>query len=382
MKIALVSPYDYPYPGGVTEHITHLDEEFRRLGHEVKIIAASSGNQDEPGDHVLKVTRSVTPIPYSGSIARITLSLRAYPRVKKILREEQFDVIHVHEPLTPNLPLFVLRHCKVSPRSVVVGTFHAYRESAADFQYGKPLLRRFIGRLDGRIAVSQAVVDYISHYFPGDYVVIPNGVDVDRFGGLQAEPWPRFTDGRPNILFVGRMEKRKGFRHLIRAFPYVKQEIPEARLLVVGAYSDEDKAPFVRYARQHKLHGIVFAGYASREELPRYYRSCDVFVAPSTGFESFGIVLLEAMAAGKPIVASDIAGYRCVLKDGREGLFVPPEDERALATAIIRLLKDSDLRRRMGEAGREKADEHAWPQVAERILTYYRQLIAKKRRGT
>jgi phosphatidylinositol alpha-mannosyltransferase len=372
MKIALVSPYDYPYPGGVTEHITALDKHFRALGHDTRIIAASTTDEDLLDEHVLKVSAAVSPVPFSGSTARITLSPQVYRRVKKILRDEKFDVVHVHEPTAPVLPLFVLRHS----HALNVGTFHAYRESNVVYEYMRPLLQRVFNRLDGRIFVSEAVRDYITQYFPGDYTIIPNGIDWARFASPDIQPIEKFNDGRPNILFVGRLEKRKGFRHLIRAYPYIKEAVPDARLIVVGAFSDEEKAPFLRYAHAHKLRGVHFIGYVSPQELPRYYRTATVFCAPSTGFESFGIILLEAMAAGLPIVASDIAGYRTVLQDQVEGLLVPPMDDQAIARAIVQLLNDPAQCASMSARGRAKAAQYDWSIIAQRVLAYYDELIA------
>ena len=380
MKIALVSPYDYPYPGGVVRHIFYLDKEFRRLGHDVRIIAACSDDVGEVPPQVIKVSGSITHIPFAGSVARITLSPRVYRRVKKILKREQFDVIHLHEPLIPALPLAVLRHAPLSPQSAVVGTFHAYRESMhPSYDYARPIFERFFDRLDGRIAVSEAVRDYLAPYLPGDYRIIPNGIDLERFSDPALRPLERFDDGKLNILFVGRLEKRKGFKYLLGAFAQVKKAVPEARLMVVGAYDKEDKEPFVLYARQHRLRDVRFIGPVSEDDLPRYYRTCHVFCAPSTGFESFGIILLEAMAAGKPIVASNIAGYRGVLEDGEEGLLVQPEDERRLAEALISLLKDPSLRERMGRQGQATATDYAWHKVAQQVLDYYRELLEKKR---
>ncbi len=374
MKIALVSPYDYPYPGGVTEHVAALDKHFRELGHDTRIIAASSTDEDVLGDHIIKVSGAILPVSVSGSKARVAYSPQVYQRVKKILHEEQFDVVHIHEPTIPMLSLAVLRHS----HAVNVGTFHAYRETTSAYAYMRPLVKRVLGRLDGRIFVSDAVQESITRYFPGDYVIIPNGIDYARFSSPSTQLIERFNDGRPNILFVGRMEKRKGFRHLIRAFVYIKNEIPDARLIVVGAYEDKEKGPFLRYARTHKLHGVHFVGRVSPEDLPRYYRTATVFCAPSTGFESFGIVLLEAMAAGLPIVASDIPGYRGVLENGRGGLLVPPGDEQAIARAITSLLRDPAKKARMSECGRQTAAEHDWSIIARRVLDFYALIAAKK----
>jgi len=374
MKIALVSPYDYTVPGGVTKHIFYLDKHLRRLGHEVKILAPCSGG-GALEEHVISVSGNVISVPFSGSKARITLSPRIYRRVKKILQQERFDIVHIHEPPAPVLPLIVLRHSK----SVNVGTFHAYRESYAGYKYGKRIFKILYEKLDGKIVVSQAVREYLSRYFPEDYVVIPNGIDLERFGP-HVEPIPKYAEGKPTILFVGRLEKRKGFKYLLRAFPWVKAEFPEARLLVVGAFDKDDKAPYLRYLREHRIKGVRFIGYLPDEELPRYYRSCDIFCAPSTGFESFGMVLLEAMASGVAIVASDIAGYRTVLTDEVEGLLVEPENEIALAQAITRLLKEPELRRKMGQKGRARAEGYSWVKVTQQLLDYYRELLARRGR--
>ncbi len=375
MKIAQVSPYDYPYAGGVQEHIRCLDRYLRARGHEVWILAPSSADEDELQDNIIKVSGAVWPVPYSGSIARITLSPRVYRRVKGILRERAFDIVHIHEPIVPVLPLAVLRHSK----AVNVGTFHAYRDSHAAYEWAKPVLEPFFNRLDGKIAVSPAARDAVAHYFPGEYMIIPNGIEVERFAGPEVEPWPRFMDGKLNVLFVGRLEKRKGFRHLLRAFRYVKAAVPNARLIVVGAYDREEKAPFVHYAREEHIRDVKFVGYAESAAIPRYYRSAHVFCAPSTGFESFGIVLLEAMASGVPIVASDIPGYRTVMTDGAEGFLVPPEDEPALAGALIRLLQNPELRARMSVRGRETAERYDWARVTTQIQAYYEELLERRR---
>lgn len=375
MKIALVTPYDYPYPGGVTEHIMQLDREFRRRGYDTRIIAASSQDKEPLDDNVIKVSGAVHTFPFSGSNVRVTIAPQVYRRVKKILLQERFDIVHAHEPAAPPLCPIVLRHS----HAVNIGTFHAYRETNTMYQMARPLLRPVYNKLDGRIFVSQAVRDFTLAQFPGDYRIIPNGIDFHRFANPDLEPIKRFDDGRPNILFVGRLDKRKGFRHLIRAFPYIKQALPDARLIVVGAYDDEDKAPFIRYARAHRLRSVDFVGYVSREMLPRYYRTAHLFCAPSTGFESFGIVLLEAMAAGLPIVASDIAGYRLVLTQSKQGLLVPPEDSPALAQAAVALLSAPQTRMRMGEQGRSTAAQYDWSHIAEQVLAYYHDLLLARR---
>ncbi|MDA8189531.1 MAG: glycosyltransferase family 4 protein [Dehalococcoidales bacterium] len=366
MKIGLVSAYDYPYPGGVSEHVHHLEEEFTRLGHAVKIIAPSSSDKEELARGNVYKVGSVVPIPANGSVARISLSLRLSGSVKRILRQEQFDVIHLHEPLLPALPVTVLRHS----HALNVGTFHAYQNRSLAYFYGKRILKRFFNKLHGRIAVSQAAREFIGKYFPASYEVIPNGIDLRQFNE-NVEPLPEYNDGYLNILFVGRLEKRKGFQYLLKAFPYIKHEIPNARLIVAGGYGEEDKEQYESFAQRTGLADIVFAGFVPSELLPRYYKSSTLFCAPSTGGESFGIILLEAMATGKPIVASDIEGYRGLLQHGVEGLLVPPKDETALAVAIVRLLADRELREKMAEGGRRKALDYSWSKVARQVLKYY-----------
>jgi phosphatidylinositol alpha-mannosyltransferase len=226
-----------------------------------------------------------------------------------------------------------------------------------------------IGRLDGRIAVSEPAREFISQYFDGSYEVVPNGIDVSRYGG-PVEPFPWAFDGTPRLLFVGRFdESRKGFKYLLDAMALVRQQFPEARLVVVGTGRRERYEG--RIERRLLDRTVEFHGYIESEILPRYYASCDVLCVPSTRNESFGIVLLEGMAAGRPVVASAIAGYASVLTHEREGLLVPPEDPTALALALVRLLADSGLRARLGDAGRATAARYDWPRVAEQVLDVY-----------
>jgi phosphatidylinositol alpha-mannosyltransferase len=374
MRIALVSPYDFPYPGGVTQHIHYLDKHFRELGHQVKIIAPCAGDEPEKlADNVVVTTTRVVSIPFSGSKARIPYSPAVNWRVKRALHEEDFDIVHAHEPMTLPVPIMALTHS----RAVNVGTFHAYRDKHRIYQYGRRIFQPFFDKLDGKIAVSEAARDTVSRYFGGEFVIIPNGIDIKRFGGEQVRPIDQYEDGRPNILFVGRLEPRKGFRYLLRAFPYVKEEFPQARLIVVGAYHRDEMADHLLYTRENHLTGVKFVGRVSDEDLPRYYRTCDVFCAPSTGFESFGIVLLEAMAAGKPMVATNIPGYRDLLEDGKEGYLAEPKNERSLASALIRVLKDPAARAQMGARGRVKAQRYSWRQVSLQVLDYYEELLKR-----
>jgi phosphatidylinositol alpha-mannosyltransferase len=377
MKIALVSPYDFAYPGGVTEHVSHLAEQFLAREHEVHIIAPSSDDETEPVvsvDAPVHRIGRVVSIPANGSVARITLSLRSYLQAKRLLQQEQFDLIHLHEPMMPALPLTVLRHSG----SANVGTFHAFRNTPLTYFYGKPILQPFFRKLHGHIAVSSAAREFVGEYFPADYRIIPNGIDFPRFNTRRAPPLAQLSDGRPTVLFVGRLEKRKGLRFLLRAWPMVLQRYPEARLVVVGR-----GRPLEGYKRFAARQGwspddVLFAGYVSAEDLPYYYQACDVFCAPNTGQESFGVVLLEAMAAGAPIAASDIPGYRAVVANGEEGLLVERKNPGALADGLCRLLGNPEQRARMRRAGQVKARNYDWPRIATQVLEYYEEVLERR----
>jgi len=380
MRIAMVSPYDFPYPGGVTKHITNLAESFRRQGHQVSIIAASSQAAEEMPPDIIRISSFVVPVPYNGSIARISFSPWLARRVRALLQRETFDVVHLHEPTTPTLPWAVSWQMrKLSPQTALVGTFHSYRESTSlHYNYVQPIFGRVVNRLDRRIAVSPSARDYISSYFPGSYQVIPNGVDVKLFGKQTHPPLAQFSDGL-NILFVGRLDRRKGFRYLIKAYAQVKMALPRARLLVVGPYTTKERRPYEKKLASMRLGDVHFIGYVPDEELARYYQHSQVLCAPSTGFESFGMVLLEAMAAGTPVVASDIEGYRNVVTHHAEGLLVPPKDTTALAEALIHLLQRPRLRRSMGQRGQITASGYNWDRVADQVVDCYYEVLERKR---
>jgi phosphatidyl-myo-inositol alpha-mannosyltransferase len=376
VKLALVSPYDFAYPGGVTEHVAHLAEQFLAFGHEVHIVAPSSDDESEPiasVDAPVHRIGRVVSIPANGSVARITLSLRSYLQAKQLLQQQQFDLVHLHEPLMPALPLTVLRHSNTTN----IGTFHAFRNTPLTYFYSKPILQPFFRKLHGHITVSSAAREFVGEYFPAEYRVIPNGIDFARFN--QRYPrLPELSDERPTVLFVGRLEKRKGLKFLLRAWPNVLERQPDARLVVVGR--GRPLEGYRRFARRQgwSPEDVMFAGYVPSEDLPRYYQACDVFCAPNTGQESFGIVLLEAMAAGAPIVASDIPGYRDVISDGLHGVLVEPQNPAAIADAVCRLLANPELRAGMRRAGQDKAQAYDWPRVAAQVLDYYAEVLERR----
>ena len=220
--------------------------------------------------------------------------------------------------------------------------------------------------------MSSAARHFISTYFPGEYEIIPNGVDLDRFAN--AEPFEELRDGTLNILFVGRFEERKGLIHLLKAYHRLRKRKVDARLLVVGAGPKERE--YRRYVGLRGIRDVEFLGRVSDDDKVRYFASADIFCAPNTGQESFGIVLLEAMAAGVPIVASDIHGFKNVMQRNVQGLLVEPRNPRALAAALYALARDPDLRHDMGEAGRERAPEYSWDRVTERIVDFYYEIRA------
>lgn len=367
MKIALVSPYDFAYPGGVTNHISSLERHFTRTGHEVKVIAPASKVVSTFGDRFIPIGKP-RPIPTSGSITRITISLRLASTIKAVLSEEKFDVIHLHEPFMPMLCSAVLRFSN----TVNIGTFHACHGSPG-YNFARPIstimLKRRLPKLYGKIAVSKPAMDYASKYVPGYYNIIPNGIDIKHFSP-DVSPIEEFCDGKQNILFVGRLEFRKGLNYLLKAYLQIKREIPNSRLIIVGPGTRLRKR-YEKWIRRNDLKDVVFVGYTSYAELPRYYKTADVFCAPATSRESFGIVLLEAMAVGKPIVATNIDGYASVVTHGEEGLLVPPKDSRRLAQALVSVMSDETLQQQMGTRGRLTAGEYSWEHVAQRVFDYY-----------
>ena len=373
LKIGLVSPYDYAVHGGVNDHIKALGVEFKRRGHDVRVVAPCTAPENIPDRDFIPMGRSV-PVPSGGSIARVSLSIWLRRRIKRLLQEESFDIVHLHEPMAGFVTLNMLREAS-STDAAYVGTFHTNRGTPIYRIGGTRLARRYFRRLHGRIAVSQVALSFISRHLPGDYRIIPNGIDVNGFS--DAEPFPHLMDGMTNILFLGRLEKRKGLKYLLGAFSKLKWDWPALRLIVVGGGKPDDDS--YRILGGRNLQDVEFAGAVSDEDRARYYRSADIFCSPATGKESFGIVLLEAMAAGKPVVASDIEGYSNVVTHGREGLLVEPKNDVHLAEAIATLLRDPDLRRRLAMNGRKRAEEFRWEEVAGQVLDYYGSCLSARR---
>lgn len=365
MKVGLVSPYDFASPGGVTDHVRYLAGQLRDKGQEVRIFAPSSRADidfDTP-----EFYRIGTPIavPVNDSVARITLSFHLANRVAAIIEQENFDVLHFHEPLMPALPLTMLRMSTAAN----VGTFHAFSHSNIGYYYGRGILQPYLERIHRGIAVSEPARMFFNRYFPDFPVrVIPNGIDVNVFKpGLS--PIRHLRDESVNILFVGRLEKRKGLGDLLRGYEFMRERVPQSRLIIVGEGPLRGKVE--SYISRHRLANVVMAGYVPDSVKPRYYNSADIFCAPATGAESFGIVLLEAMASGLPVVATEVPGYMSVLEPGHDSLTVRPKGWAELGSALIILARDAELRRRMGAYGHEKARRYAWDAVASQVIEVY-----------
>jgi phosphatidylinositol alpha-mannosyltransferase len=302
-------------------------------------------------------------VPSNGSVGTITISPRYVSQVQAVLERERFDLLHFHEPFVPFLSLVVLGQSN----SVNVATFHAYGGFSPAYELGSRMFASYPNRLHGRIAVSAAARHFIDRFFPGDYKVIPNGVDIHRFS--RAVPIARWRDGTRNILFVGRFEPRKGLLDLLKAYRILRKDGRDCRLLVVGGGPQEKEAR--RYVLTRGLGGVEFLGRVADEERDALFKTADVYCSPATGRESFGIVLLEAMAAGTAIVCSDFHGYKGVARRGREALLVPPHEPDELAAALARVLDDEGLREQMGASGIERAAEYSWERVTAKVEDYY-----------
>ncbi len=373
MKIGIVSQSYYPRYGGVTEHVHALAQELRRRGHEVTIIT-SFFRRGEKGftDGVLRIGWNIL-VPFNRAFVDFAIGLSLKRRLKRAIRQLDLDVVHVHCPTAPTLPIFAVQ---VSDRPTV-GTFHSTGGRTALQDLFRPLVVGAMERLDGRIAVSVTARATAELYHAGPYDVIPNGVDIERFHPL-VKPFEQWRDpAHTNILFVGRLDPRKGVQDLIAAMPEVVERTDgRARLLVVGdSYLRPQVMAGVPSAVREHVH---FLGHVPSVDLPRWYATGDIFCSPATGNESFGIVLVEAMAAGRAVVCSDIPGYRTVVTPNRDAAVFRPGDVSALARTLSQLVEDPERRGRLAEEGRRRALEFAWPSVVDRIEAVYRAAAGRR----
>lgn len=355
MKVALVCPYAWDRPGGVQSHIRALSTALKERDHETLVIAPTVGRLETLGSGVERAGHAVG-IPANGSVAPIAFGPVAAAALRRALKAFDPDVVHLHEPLVPSLSLLALWNHSDRP---LVGTFHAAAEQSTGYRIARPILGRAIGRLTVRSAVSAAARDLVSRYFPGDYEISPNGVDIARF--TDAEPLD-LGDG-PHVLFLSRIERRKGLEVLIQAMTRLRDL--NASLVVAGEGPGSKDAVALT-----KSLGIPseFLGRLSEPDVPRVFRSADVYCAPGLGGESFGIVLVEAMAAGAPVVCSDLPGFRAVV--GAAGLLVPPGDAGALAEALRTALgeRSSELR----VTARQRSHAFDWNNLVVGVEALYR----------
>lgn len=359
MKVVLVCPYSLTLPGGVQAQVLGLAEALRSLGVEAAVVAPCDG--EPPAAGVVAVGRSI-PFASNGSVAPIAPDPVAVARTVSAVRAEHPHVLHVHEPMSPGPCWAAL----LASRAPAVGTFHSSGSApAALYRVFRPVLLALGRRLVVRTAVSDDARATAERSLGGAYRILPNGVDVERFA--KAEPWP---GDRPAILFVGRHEERKGLGVLLEAYAGLERDVV---LWVAG------QGPQTEELRARAVPGVEWLGAISDDEKARRLRGASVFCAPSVRGESFGIVLLEAMAAGVPVVASDISGYRDVARRDREAVLVPPEDAGALREGLGRVLDDATGAARLVEAGRERASAFSMTSLAERYVGVFEQAIARGR---
>lgn len=360
MRIGMVCPYSFDVPGGVQAHVLQLAEVMRGYGHDVSVLAPSSPEADVP-DYVVSGGKAV-PIPYNGSVARLRFGPATHRKVKRWLLDGDFDVLHLHEPNAPSLSMLAL----MVAEGPIVATFHTSTTKSLTLTVFQGILRPWHEKIVGRIAVSDLARRWQMEALGSDAVEIPNGVDVDSFScAATLEGYPR--PGR-TLLFLGRFdEPRKGMAVLLGALPLLVESFPDVEVLVVGRGDEEELTEEAGELAGH----LRFLGLVSDAEKASAMRSADVYCAPNTGGESFGIVLVEAMAAGTAVVASDLDAFRRVLDDGSAGRLVPVDDSAALATALIEVLADDVARRRYVEAATKTVRKYDWSVVARDILRVY-----------
>lgn len=361
MKVALVSPYSWTVPGGVNKHIETLAAQLRVRGHEVRILAPADG---PVGPGVIGLGRTA-PIPFNRSVARITFGPRVRNRVRVALRRAQPEVVHIHEPFSPSASMLALAAARVP----VVATFHASVDSRV-YRLAGPYLRRLGRRIVLKIAVSRAARDTVEAVLGPGVRVIPNGLDVRVYAGVE----PVDPEAK-TVLFFGRLEERKGPQVLVEAIPAVLEAHPDATFVIAGDGPLRSKLEGAISAEHRD--SVSFIGAFTDAARAMLLASCSIACLPAIGGESFGIVLLEAMAAGRPVVASAIPGYAAVMEHERQGLLCSPGNPAALAAALVRVLDAPDETVRMGGAGRTHAAAFDWSVLADEIEDVYREALAK-----
>ncbi len=371
MRLAIVSPYDWNVPSGVNSHISSLVGQLERRGHDVWIIAPAGtvtrAAKDLPEKFIL-AGRTI-PVPSNGSIAHTSVWPFMLQKFDRIYAREHFDLVHVHEPHSPA----VASAAALSAKAPLVATFHAAGFASNYYERWRPLAARIHECITVRIAVSEAARECVFSHFPNDYRVIPNGIDVHRYAPARDG---EKVQGR--ILFLGRPEPRKGLAVLIEAFGKLRERLPGTTLTLIGPTIEELRAllPHSNGNGADKLRGIQALGRVSHADKIEQMRSAEVLCAPSLGGESFGIILTEAMAAGLPVVASDIPGYRAVMAEGAAGVLVPPGDVAALQNALFNTLGNVALRLELTLGGIQRAERYSWDRVSNQVEEAYEDAMA------
>jgi phosphatidylinositol alpha-mannosyltransferase len=362
MRIGLVCPYTWDVPGGVQEHVRGLADALIDLGHYVSVIAPAAEDEPIEPSYVVAAGRAV-PVPYNGSVARLAFGFLSASRVRRWLKEGEFDLVHVHEPAAPSLSLLA---CWVTD-GPLVATVHTAIPRSRVLHVALPILQSALEKINGRIAVSEAARTTLVEHIGGDAVLIPNGVSVRRFE--KADPLPGWPGEGGALGFLGRIdESRKGLSILLEAFKLLAVERPGLRLLIAGPGDADEALEQLPAALRDRA---VLLGQVSDEDKVRVYHSVDVFCAPNTGGESFGIVLAEAMAAGAPIVASDLDAFRRVLRGGRAGELFENGNPADLAAAVARMLDDPVRRAALAAAASIAVRDYDWEVVARDVLRVY-----------
>ncbi|MDT0308805.1 glycosyltransferase family 4 protein [Streptomyces sp. DSM 44917] len=359
MRVGIVCPYSWDVPGGVQFHVRDLAEHLIRQGHSVSVLAPADDDTPLPA-YVVSAGRAV-PVPYNGSVARLNFGFLSAARVRRWVHEGDFDVLHIHEPAAPSLALLT---CWAA-RGPIVATFHTSNPRSRAMIAAYPILQPALEKISARIAVSEYARRTLVEHLGGDAVVIPNGVDVRFF----AEAEPKAEWQGQTIGFVGRIdEPRKGLPVLMRALPAILAARPDTRLLVAGRGDQREAVADLPEAMRERVH---FLGMVSDEDKARLLRSVDLYVAPNTGGESFGIILVEAMSAGAPVLASDLDAFAQVLDGGAAGELFPNENAEALAAAAVRLLGDPARLAELRERGSRHVRRFDWSTVGNDILAVY-----------
>jgi phosphatidylinositol alpha-mannosyltransferase len=353
--------------GGITEHVHHFCVEAKKLGIRPVIITSHAGKDDTAERHgidIIRIGRSL-PIYSNGSIARVTFCPTIHAKLKEIFKSEKFDIVHIHSPIVPVLPLMAQRHST----SINIGTFHTQFKSSGTLRFLAKRAKVYFDALHGRIAVSDLCIDSMDRYFKGDYKVIPNGVDINKFRpGL--EKVPEFNDGVKNIFFLSRLEPRNGLDYLIAAFNKIAQDRDDCRLIVGG--DGPLKFYYKSLVAKHASKRVHFLGRVNSSR-PNYYSTADIFCFPTTR-ASFGITILEAMATGLPVVAFSMPAYEGILKNGEEGVLCGEPGVDNFADAINQLLDSPQLRSRIGARAMARAADFSWDKVTRQIVCYYEEV--------